>query len=281
MGADVRLSRRGQPDHTEPLQFLLVQLLGHSSIQLSLGPRSVQIAVAPLQYIECGERERSRPSHAAAVLHRYIRKRRSGRQGSRSGPVPRRSSSMSARRGRPPRNCAGSSPSPVLGITGTELNLFLARECGRVSAGSAACYAGRLKSLLRLLLLLARLGLRAVEVSRLELRDVDWSTSQIGVDGKGHRRDRLPLPADVGEALVAHLSRRGPCPGQPRVFLTVHAPIRPLEASGVRTIVRNACRRAGIEHVAAHRLHHALGQRAAARWRVDDRRWSGAAPPHS
>jgi integrase/recombinase XerD len=109
-----------------------------------------------------------------------------------------------------------------------------------------------------LLLLLARLGLRAVEVSRLELRDLDWSTSQISVDGKGHRRDRLPLPADVGEALVAHLSRRGPCPGQPRVFLTVHAPIRPLEASGVRTIVRNACRRAGIEHVAAHRLRHAL-----------------------
>jgi site-specific recombinase XerC len=89
----------------------------------------------------------------------------------------------------------------VLGITGTELNLFLARECGRVSAGSAACYAGRLKSLLRLLLLLARLGLRAVEVSGLELRDLDWSTSQISVDGKGHRRDRPPLPADVGEAL--------------------------------------------------------------------------------
>jgi integrase/recombinase XerD len=42
------------------------------------------------------------------------------------------------------------------------------------------------------------------------------------------------------------------------VFLTVHAPIRPLDPSGVRTIVRNACRRAGIEPVPAHRLRHAL-----------------------
>lgn len=211
------------------------------------------------------------------------------------------------------RRVSASDPRGVLGITGAELNLFLARECGRVSAGSAACYAGRLKSLLRflaarglagpglaeavprvarwrqatipqfptkpdidrllsscdrggaagvrdraVLLLLARLGLRAVEVSRLELGDLDWSTSEIDIDGKGHRRDRLPLPAEVGEALLAHLDRRSPCPGQARVFLTVHAPIRPLEASGVRTIVRNACRRAGIERVAAHRLRHAL-----------------------
>lgn len=201
----------------------------------------------------------------------------------------------------------------VLGITAAELNEFLVRECGRVSVGSAACYAGRLRSLIgflavrglahpglaqavprvarwrqatvpqvpfrpdvermlsscdrgcatgardrAVLLLLARLGLRAIEVSRLELRDLDWPAGEICVDGKGHRRDRLPLPAEVGEALVAHLRRRGPHPGQPRVFLTVHAPIRPLEPSGVRTIVRNACRRAGIADVAAHRLRHAL-----------------------
>ena len=42
------------------------------------------------------------------------------------------------------------------------------------------------------------------------------------------------------------------------MFLTVHAPIRPLEPSGVRTIVRNACRRAGVERVPAHGLRHAL-----------------------
>ena len=77
------------------------------------------------------------------------------------------------------------------------------------------------------------------------------------VDGKGHERDRLPLPSDVGEALVDHLQLRGHS-AQRRVFLTVHAPTRPLAPSGVRTVVRDACRRAGIERVAAHRLRHAL-----------------------
>jgi integrase len=108
------------------------------------------------------------------------------------------------------------------------------------------------------LLLLARLGLRAVEVSRLRLDDFDWRAGQIIVDGKAHRRDQFPLPGDVGEAVVEHLRHRGHRRGERRVFLTVHAPIRPLESSGVRTIVRNACRRAGVERVPAHGLRHAL-----------------------
>jgi site-specific recombinase XerD len=108
-----------------------------------------------------------------------------------------------------------------------------------------------------ILMLLARLGLRAVEVSRLELGDLHWRVGEIDVDGKGHERGRLPLAGDVGEALVAYLRLRGRRDEQ-RVFLTVRAPRRPLDASGVRTVVRNACRRAGIEPVAAHRLRHAL-----------------------
>jgi integrase/recombinase XerD len=108
------------------------------------------------------------------------------------------------------------------------------------------------------LLLLTRLRLRAVEVARLRLDDLEWRAGQITIDGKAHRRDQLPLPADVGDAIVGHLKRRGRRPGESHVFLTVHAPIRPLDASGVRTIVRNACRRAGVEHVAPHRLRHAL-----------------------
>jgi site-specific recombinase XerD len=108
-----------------------------------------------------------------------------------------------------------------------------------------------------ILILLARLGLRAVEVSRLELDDLHWRAGEIEVDGKGHERDRLPLPSDVGEALVDHFKLRGHSAHR-RVFLTVRAPTRPLEPSGVRSVVRDACRRAGIERVAAHRLRHAL-----------------------
>jgi integrase/recombinase XerD len=108
-----------------------------------------------------------------------------------------------------------------------------------------------------ILLLLARLGLRSVEVSRLELGDLHWRAGEIEIDGKGHHRSRLPLPSEVGEALVSYIRVRDRSESR-RVFLTVHAPRRPLESAGVRTVVRNACRRAGIEHVAAHQLRHAL-----------------------
>ena len=133
--------------------------------------------------------------------------------------------------------------------TRLEIDRLLA-SCDRDNATGARDYA--------VLLLLARLGLRAVEVSRLRLDDFDWRAGQVSVDGKAHRRDRLPLPGDVGEAIVDHLKHRGRQRGERCMFLTVHAPIRPLEPSGVRTIVRNACRRAGIERVPAHRLRHAL-----------------------
>lgn len=108
-----------------------------------------------------------------------------------------------------------------------------------------------------ILTLLARLGLRSVEVARLELDDLLWRAGEIEIDGKGHERARLPLPRDVGEALVAYLKLRGGHDSR-RVFLTEHAPTRPIGPPGVRSVVRDACRRAGIEHVAAHRLRHAL-----------------------
>lgn len=82
-------------------------------------------------------------------------------------------------------------------------------SCDRDSATGARDYA--------VLLLLARLGLRAVEVSRLRLDDCDWRAGEVTVDGKAHRRDRLPLPSDVGEAIVAHLKHRRRR-GEARVF---------------------------------------------------------------
>jgi len=107
------------------------------------------------------------------------------------------------------------------------------------------------------LLLLARLGLRAVEVARLRTGDVDWRAGVITIDGKGHQRGRLPVPDDVGEALVSYLTRRA-ASRTDRVFLTPRAPVRPIEAAGVRSIVRRAYRRAGLQPVAAHQLRHAL-----------------------
>lgn len=120
--------------------------------------------------------------------------------------------------------------------------------CDRSAVAGARDYA--------VLLLLARLGLRAIEVSRLELCDVDWRAGEIEVDGKAHERGRLPLPADVGEALVAYLRVRGGT--QQRVFVTVAAPIRPLEPSAIRSLVRHAYQRAGLDPVGAHQLRHAL-----------------------
>ncbi len=152
-------------------------------------------------------------------------------------------------------------------LSGVDINAFLLRECGRVSAGSAKGRVAELRSILRFLYvqgitplplgtavppvggwrlatlpppamtaaevqrlldscdrsslvgirnfaimtLVARLGLRSIEVARLELRDVDWRAGELVVRGKGRRHDRLPLPVEVGEALVAYFRR--PLPG--------------------------------------------------------------------
>lgn len=121
-------------------------------------------------------------------------------------------------------------------------------SCDRSTVVGARDYA--------VLMLLSRLGLRAIEVSRLELSDVDWRAGEIEVDGKAHHRGRLPLPVDVGEALVAYLRVRGPA--HQRLFMNVKAPPCPLEPSGVRSLVRHAYQRAGLDPVGAHQLRHAL-----------------------
>ncbi len=108
-----------------------------------------------------------------------------------------------------------------------------------------------------ILILAARLGLRSIEVARLELGDIDWRRAQITVRGKARRLDLLPLATDVGEALAGYLSCRRPHPSR-RVFLTLRAPLRPIRADLVGDVVQRACLRAGVAHVGAHRLRHAL-----------------------
>jgi site-specific recombinase XerD len=106
--------------------------------------------------------------------------------------------------------------------------------------------------------LLARLGLRAAEVAGLKLADVDWRAGEIFIRGKSRRYDRLPLPADVGEALVAYLSRGRPQVESRALFLTCRAPLRAMGSTTISRVVHFACLRAGVAPVGAHRLRDAL-----------------------
>jgi integrase len=115
------------------------------------------------------------------------------------------------------------------------------------------------------LAVLLRLGLRASEVARLALDDINWRAGEIVVHGKGGRQDSLPIPWDVGEAIAGYLQRGRPASGRREVFLRALAPAGPLGRGGVSWIVRRACQRAGVPEVGAHRLRHtAAGQMVAA-----------------
>jgi integrase/recombinase XerD len=118
---------------------------------------------------------------------------------------------------------------------------------------------------LAILTVLARLGLRAGEVVALQVDDVDWRVGEIEVTGKGNRRERLPLPVDVGQA-IAEYCRRGRRGGGCRsLFLHTHAPYVGLSRGGVKQVVARACARAGLARIGAHRLRHsaACAMRAA------------------
>ncbi|HEV7145942.1 MAG TPA: site-specific integrase [Pedococcus sp.] len=199
-------------------------------------------------------------------------------------------------------------------LSGADINVFLLRECARVSSGSAKGRVAELRSVLRFLYLegitplrlgsavppvggwrlstlppapvstadiqrlldtcdrstgiglrdfammtlVARLGLRSIEVARMELADVDWRAGELVVRGKGRRQDRLPLPVEVGEALVAYLSAGRNPQGARNLFLTGRAPRGPIRADLVGDVVERACRRAGLPKVGPHRLRHAL-----------------------
>lgn len=116
-----------------------------------------------------------------------------------------------------------------------------------------------------ILLLLARLGLRAGEVVALELGDITWRTGEILVRGKGHQSDHLPLPSDVGEALALYLRLDRGESASRRAFLRLHAPRTGLTGpASVGHIVRKVMARAGIARSsrgAAHLFRHSLATR--------------------
>lgn len=106
------------------------------------------------------------------------------------------------------------------------------------------------------IVMLLRLGLRRSEVAGLRLEDINWRAGELAVHGKGARQDRLPLTADVGEAIAGYLQHGRPTSGSREVFLQARAPFEPIAAGTVSSTVRRACRRAGVAQVGAHRLRH-------------------------
>lgn len=108
------------------------------------------------------------------------------------------------------------------------------------------------------LMTLLRLGLRAGEVARLTLDDIDWRAAQIVVHGKGCRDESLPLPVEVGEAIAGYLQRGRPDTTRREVFFTAKAPLAALTRTSVSLIVRRACVRAGVSPIGAHRLRHTV-----------------------
>jgi site-specific recombinase XerD len=105
--------------------------------------------------------------------------------------------------------------------------------------------------------LIARLGVRAGEVASLGLDDLDWHRGRLVVRGKGGRVLTLPLPVDVGQALVAYLRDGRPAGAADRtVFLRVRPPLVGLSSKGISGVVARLAERAGLGTVYAHRLRH-------------------------
>ena len=109
-----------------------------------------------------------------------------------------------------------------------------------------------------MLMLLARLGLRAGEVASMSLDDIGWRAGELTVHGKGGRDDRLPLPSDVGAALAAYLRIRPKKVKTRAVFLRATAPAGAITPRAVTWAVYNACERSGVPRAGAHRLRHSL-----------------------
>src|SRR5260370_38204741 len=110
------------------------------------------------------------------------------------------------------------------GISSSAARVLLS-SCDRRTAVGRRDYA--------VILTLLRLGLRSSEVADLGLEDVDWRVAEVVVLGKGHRYSRLPLPADVGEAIAEYLQRGRPKTTTRRAFMSAQAPLMASGRSGV------------------------------------------------
>lgn len=114
-----------------------------------------------------------------------------------------------------------------------------------------------------MLLLMARLGLRAPEVMAIQLDDIDWRAGELMVRGKGQQHDRLPIPPDVGEAIIRYLQEERTSATTRTLFVTHRAPNRPFKDSQIiNTILKEAFAATGVKppipYVGSHVLRHSL-----------------------
>jgi site-specific recombinase XerD len=113
-----------------------------------------------------------------------------------------------------------------------------------------------------ILLLLARLGLRASDIVQLRLDDLDWREGMIRVSGKGRRQTVLPMTQEVGDALAAYIKDHRPQADTDAVFVRSSAPYRAFtDSTAISILVARAMRRTGIncpKRGAAHILRHSV-----------------------
>lgn len=112
-----------------------------------------------------------------------------------------------------------------------------------------------------IILLLARIGLRAGDVWQLRLSDIDWRAGRLRLHGKDRRGTMMPLPQDAGDALLAYIEDARPAVAEDRVFLRAQAPFTPLRSSAeIAGIVTRVLRRGGFSGLptGAHVFRHSL-----------------------
>src|SRR5215467_9621746 len=137
-----------------------------------------------------------------------------------------------------------------------------------------------------LMLLLARLGLRAPEVIAVQLDDIDWRSGTIVIRGKGKRHDRMPLPEDVGKAIVDYI-RHGRRGSSRTLFVSSRVPFPPfVDATILNVVLREALESTGLEppqkYIGSHPMRHSLADQHAAQGRLArrDRRRAPAPLAH-
>jgi len=131
----------------------------------------------------------------------------------------------------------------------------LLRSCDQTRAVGIRDYA--------LLILMARLGLRTREILKITLDDINWETGILTVHGKGGYQEQLPIPKDVGQAIVAYLKKVRPKCDMRGLFVSTKGPIKELTRNSLCSMVRHTCQRVGLSppHQGPYLLRHSLATR--------------------